>query len=279
MKEMDCKQKSDHAIGVFDYGSGGLTVVQAIAHVLPNEKFIFLADEAKVNQKEEEETARRHKIEDALCYANFLSEQNVKMIVVACNLMSVFAMDALQKHFDIPVVGLVQPGIDGLKDQIDCPENKKVAVFTTDMAAYLNLFSQIYEKAYPGIQVYEIGCGNLPKVIDDDLVGTAEADQEVRKCTEQTPKDISAALLACTRFPILMDSFVKSLPVIPIIDPAKNLAAEVKHILEKEDLTTKRVQPNDSVFYTTGNLDAFQNVAKHCIDAIPFSVKQAENLR
>lgn len=266
------RRKAEDAIGVFDYGSGGLTVVQAIAELLPNEKFIFLADEAKINKKEDEDTTRMKKKEDAFRYADFLSNQNVKMIVVACNLMSAFAVEALQQHVDVPVIGLVQPGVLALKEHIDFSASKKIGVFTTEMAASLKLFSRIFEKAFPGIQVYEVGCPTLPKVIDDQLVGTEFADEEVQKYADQMPLDVDAVYLACTRFPILKSSFARIFPSIPIIDPAQKLAQNVCEILEEQKMLAERPEP--SIFYTTGKKEIFYKVSEQLIKTNQFHVEQ-----
>lgn len=272
----NCCHDASAPIGIFDYGAGGLTVVQSIAQVLPNERFVFLADEAKKNHREEEDVARRHKIEDALRYAEFVCRHHVKLLVVGCNLMSVFALEALQQHVDVPVIGLVQPAVTAISERVARPEDKKIAVFTTEMAAYLKLFTRTFEKAFPGIQVFEVGCGSLPKIIDDNLAGTEAADEEVRKYTNQVPDNISAALLTCTRFPILMGSFEKSLPPVPVIDPAKSLAVIVKETLASRDLLAG--QPAQSVFYTTGDPLPFAYTAKQLIGKTSFVVERAELL-
>ncbi len=274
MEQNRDKRKATDAIGVFDYGSGGLTVVQAIAELLPDEKFIFLADEAKVNTKEDENTTRMKKIEDAFQYADFLYNRDVKMIVVACNLMSAFAVEELQRHMDVPVIGLVQPGVLALKEHIDFSAERKIGVFTTEMAASLKLFSRIFEKAFPGIKVYEVGCPALPKVIDDQLAGTDIADKTVQQYADQMPSDVDAVYLACTRFPILKSSFGKIFPNIPIIDPAQNLAKNVCEILRKQNILAKR--PEASIFYTTGKKEIFYKVSEQLIKTNAFSVEQLD---
>lgn len=259
-------------IGVFDYGIGGLTVVKALSAALPNEHFVFLADEAKVNTPEEEEPARLHRTEDALRYASFLQTQHVKMIVVGCNLMSAFAMDTLRQKLDIPVIGLVEPAIAALAQTLDHPETKKAAVFTTEMAAYLHLFTRKLQAAFPGISVTEIGCGKLPALISSGLADSPAADQMVREYAVQAGADLDAALLTCTRFPVLMRSFERALPGIPILDPAQTLPQLVTDILDREHLHAPADTAGTNHFYTTGDAAVFEQAAAEILGTeFPFS--------
>lgn len=264
-------------IGVFDYGIGGLTVVQALSTALPDEHFVFLADEAKHNTPEEEEAARRHRIEDALRYASFVRAQGAKLIVVGCNLMSAFAIDTLRETLDVPVIGLVEPALTALSREITHPAEKKVAVFTTEMAAYLHLFTKALNRAYPGIQVAEIGCGRLSDVIAAGLADTPEADRVVRDYAEQAGEGIAAALLTCTRFPLLMGSFARALPGTPILDPAQALPQLVSEALLRSALRAPVGSVGMSRMYTTGDVSAFKGAASDILGSVlPFRAEKIE---
>src|SRR5581483_1239064 len=98
---------SDSAIGIFDSGVGGLTVVHAMLERLPREELIYLGDTARVpyGSKSAETVARYSKMS-----ARFLLSQGVKMIVVACNTASAYALDELRASVEVPVLGAVEPG-------------------------------------------------------------------------------------------------------------------------------------------------------------------------
>ena len=94
-------------IGEFDSGVGGLTVVKELMEQLPNERIIYYGDTARVPYgNKSRETVIRYSRE----IADFLCEQNVKAIVVACNTASALALDELNKSVDVPIIGVVKPG-------------------------------------------------------------------------------------------------------------------------------------------------------------------------
>src|SRR6516165_800166 len=97
----------DAPIGIFDSGVGGLTVVRSLGERLPHEELIYLGDTARVpyGSKSEETVARYSRMS-----ARFLISQGVKMIVVACNTASAFALEPLRQELSLPVLGAVEPG-------------------------------------------------------------------------------------------------------------------------------------------------------------------------
>jgi len=98
----------ERSIGVFDSGIGGLTVVRALAKRLPFENIVYFGDTARVPYgSKSSEVVRRYAWEDA----SFLIEKGVKMIVAACNTASAVALDDLRARLDVPVVGMITPGV------------------------------------------------------------------------------------------------------------------------------------------------------------------------
>src|SRR5215211_5720273 len=107
MSEVRPVKKSELPIGIFDSGIGGLTVVRQIHRVLPNESLVYLGDTARVPYgSKSPSTVVRFAGEDT----QFLLQQNVKAVVVACNTVSAWALPTLEKRFDVPVFGVIVPG-------------------------------------------------------------------------------------------------------------------------------------------------------------------------
>src|SRR5436189_4566535 len=103
----DAVKKSELPIGIFDSGVGGLTVVRQIHRALPNENLVYLGDTARVPYgTKSPSTVVRFACEDT----QFLIQQNVKAVVVACNTVSAWALPALQRKFDLPIFGVIVPG-------------------------------------------------------------------------------------------------------------------------------------------------------------------------
>ena len=94
-------------IGVFDSGVGGLTVAREIMRQIPNERIVYFGDTARVPYgSKSKETVTKYSRQ----IIRFLQTENVKAIVIACNTASAFALDTMQKEFDLPIIGVVKPG-------------------------------------------------------------------------------------------------------------------------------------------------------------------------
>ena len=112
-------------VGVFDSGVGGLTVAREIMRNLPSEKIVYFGDTARVPYgSKSRETIIRYSRQ----IIRFLQEQQVKAIVVACNTASAFALDAVRDEFDIPIIGVIEPGARVAAEQT---RNKRVGVIGT----------------------------------------------------------------------------------------------------------------------------------------------------
>lgn len=269
--------KKSAPIGVFDYGIGGLTVIKELEKAMPNERFLFLADEARVNSPQEESIARQIHTENAIRYASFLQSKGAKMIVIACNLMSVYGAEPLREQLDIPVISLVESTITAFSKEIKHPTEKKVAVFTTDIAAKVQLFTKKLQEIFPGITICEVACPRLAQIIAKGLAGHPEADRQVLEYVKTLDTPVDAALLACTRFPVLLSSFQKALPKIPILDPAKYLSPLVVETLASKGEDQKEKVTEISHFYTTGDALAFKQAGERILgEEVKFTVEHVD---
>src|SRR5258706_7208567 len=99
---------SELPIGIFDSGIGGLTVARQIHELLPNEDLVYLGDTARVPYGTKSPgTVVRFACEDT----EFLLQQNVKAVVVACNTCSAWALPILERKFKVPIFGVIVPGV------------------------------------------------------------------------------------------------------------------------------------------------------------------------
>ena len=117
--------EKEKPIGVFDSGIGGLTVVKRIASTLPEENIIYFGDTARVPYgSKSNETVIEYSLEDA----KFLMQKNVKAIIVACNTASSIAMGELKKNFNVPLIGMIEPGA---QTAVKATRNNRVGVIGT----------------------------------------------------------------------------------------------------------------------------------------------------
>jgi len=112
-------------IGVFDSGVGGLTVLREIMKIVPNENILYFGDTARVpyGPRDLEEVKKF-----VFKIVSFLYEKQVKLIVIACNTSTAAALSDLKVKFDIPVIGVIEPGA---RASVRVTKNKKVGVIAT----------------------------------------------------------------------------------------------------------------------------------------------------
>lgn len=187
-----------NAIGIFDSGIGGLTVVKRIAENLPNENIIYFGDTARVPYGSKSNTTV---IEYSIQDADFLIKKNVKLIVVACNTASSAALDALRERFEIPIIGMIEPGA---KMALELTKNEKIGVIGTNATINNKAYSSELLKLDPKADVVEKACPLFVPLAEEgwlDHKATYAAAEEY--LTELKSAKVDTLILGCTHYPIL----------------------------------------------------------------------------
>src|SRR5687768_1847659 len=136
------------SIGVFDSGIGGLTVMSQIAKVLPNEKILYLGDTARLPYGEKSpETIIRYTIENTI----FLTEQKIKMLVIACNTATAFALKKIQSILNIPVVGVIEPGAE---QALKVTKNNHIAILGTKGTISSKAYEKRIQELNPNAKIF-----------------------------------------------------------------------------------------------------------------------------
>ena len=139
-------------IGIFDSGIGGLTVVKSIDNSLASENIIYFGDTARVPYgSKSNSTIIEYSIQDA----KFLIKKNVKLIIVACNTASSVALEKLRSEFEIPVIGMIEPGA---KAAIAATKNKRIGVIGTDSTISNKAYSTELLKLDDSLEIHEKAC-------------------------------------------------------------------------------------------------------------------------
>src|SRR5436190_19613438 len=134
-------------IGVFDSGVGGLTVYRALHEHLPNERFVYLGDTARVPYGTKSlQTVERYAVENA----QFLAARGIKLLVVACNTASALALPAIRRELNIEVVGVIGPGA---RAAVAGSSGKRIGVIATESTVQSGAYTTAIEKADPNANV------------------------------------------------------------------------------------------------------------------------------
>src|SRR5262245_25233515 len=187
-------------IGIFDSGVGGLTVYKALHERLPNERFVYLGDTARVPYGTKSlATVERYAVENS----KFLEAHGIKLLVVACNTASALALPAIRKAIKAPVIGVIEPGS---RAAVEIAQDKNIGVIATEATVQ----SHAYAKAIAAMggkgKVIERACPLFVPLAeegwaDSDVARTVARDY----LSEFTGKTLGALVLGCTHYPILRD--------------------------------------------------------------------------
>ena len=223
---MVCKRRDGLKVGVFDSGVGGLTVLRALRETLPNVDLIYLGDTARVPYGvRSRETVVRYSLE---C-AEFLTSQGIDALVVACNTASSYAVDVLSRSLDIPVVGVVDPGV---KSAVKVSKGK-VGVIGTSATINSGSYQRSLEKH--GLKVFSRACPLFVPLVEEGILEGEVVDRVVdmylRDLKEQ---GVDTLILGCTHYPLLKEPIQKSMGDVNIVDSSEAVAEVLRSIVPNE---------------------------------------------
>ncbi len=244
-------------IGVFDSGVGGLTVVKELIHQMPGEDLIYFGDTARVPYGiKSQETVIRFSIENIL----FLLKQDVKLICVACNTVSSFALPVIKNHFKIPIVGVITPAI---REAVYATQNKRLGVIGTRGTISSHAYEKEIKNLDPEIKVTALSCPLFVPFAEEGLLsGSAVEEVAANYLKPLKAARVDTVILGCTHYPLLKPVIRKILgEKVKLIDSAKQVAIEVKKILSAEgELSNSRNGKHE--FYVSDNPEWFTGLAK-----------------
>jgi glutamate racemase len=234
---------NNQPLGIFDSGIGGTSIWQAIHHVLPNEKTIYLADSknAPYGQKSKDEII-------ALCIKNteLLLKMDCKLIVVACNTATTNAIQELRAKYNIPFIGIepaIKPAATNSRTQI-------IGILATQGTLNSELFNKTAEKFQEIKIIEQVGHG-LVELIENGEINSPQMTKLLRSYLQpMIDVDIDYLVLGCSHYPYLIPQIKKILPDnIQIIDSGEAVARQTQCILrEKVGFSDGKVA--DPIFYT-----------------------------
>ena len=249
-------------IGAFDSGLGGLTVLKEIRNLLPTESIVYFGDSGRAPYgTKSKETVIKYTFQNI----RFLLNQDIKMIVIACNTASACSIDLVKHSFDIPVVEVVEPGaVSAVRETV----NKKIGVIGT--VATVN--SGVYEKAIsrldPSIEIFQKACPLFVPLVEE---GWWENDIAVRIVEEYLlplkEKGIDSLVLGCTHYPLLYNTISKVMGEgVKLVSSALEVAKVVKEVINKNNAARDDKITPVYRFYTSDSVEKFESLANSILN-------------
>jgi len=243
-------------IGIFDSGIGGLTVFSAIAQRLNQESMIYLGDTARVPYgTKSPETVRRY----ALACARLLTDRDIKLLVVACNTASAFALETLADALPMPVVGVVVPGATAATRHTQAG---RIGVIGTVGAIHSGAYQRAIAERLPQAQVYAKACPLFVPLVEEGWIdGPVPATIAQTYLEALLQENIDTLILGCTHYPLLKETLGAVCgPAVRLVDSAEETALAVGALLESHDLAAPLGHMATHRFLVSDSPEAFCQV-------------------
>jgi glutamate racemase len=288
LKPLTSELNTSLPIGIFDSGVGGLTVYRALHDRLPNERFVYLGDTARVPYGTKSlATVERYALENA----RFLEARGIKLLVVACNTASALALPVIRAGVSVPVVGVIEPGARAV---VERSKGRRVGVIATEATVQSGAYRREIERLAPQTKVVERACPLFVALAEE---GWAESDVARAVASEYLQEfrggEVDALVLGCTHYPILRRVIQETVGAsVELIDSGEATARAVAELIDAKKLRRKTDTPTGKLFaarararrlcdnldnfYVTDAADRFARVAERFLGSAPSVLEAVE---
>jgi len=249
---------SHQPIGLFDSGFGGLTVMREVVRLLPQENLIYLGDTARLPYGNK---SPQTVLEYALENASFLLEKKIKLLMIPCHTACSHAFDTLQDRLSIPVIGVVQPGLELLLEKT---LSNRVAILATPSTIGSELYQNLIRAKRPHIEVHSVACPLFVPLVEEGFYNHPSAALIAEAYLSPLfKKGIDAALLACTHYPLMRSVIQQVLgPKVQLIEPAESCAFQAKNYLALHHQLNMQNNKPSYEFYVSDDPEKFRRLGK-----------------
>ena len=256
----------DRPIGMFDSGFGGLTVARALIDLLPMEDLVYVADTARYPYGARPLGEVRHFASQIT--RKLVEEDNVKLVVVACNNATAAALDELRYEFDVPLVGVIDAGVRAM---LSVTRSGRVGVIgtvgTIASGAYQRAVAERRRSSSGGPPV-ELTCAACPGFVELVERGEIRTDQALvlaeRLLAPVRAAGVDSLLLGCTHYPYLARTIGEVMgPDVVLVSSADETAFEVRSILAETGLRRRTSSRGEHRWVSSGEVGPFVRLGQH----------------
>ncbi len=264
--------KNRSPIGIFDSGIGGLNTLKILKEKLPNEDFLYFADNINLpyGDKNKEEI-----IKFSTNIAKFLVEKNVKVILIPCNTSSSNSLNAIKEITNsTEVFDIISPIVYDISKNND---SKAIAVIATNGTVKSNIYLQKFQFYNPKIHVIQIPCPELVSIIESNRINEEQIDKILLQYFDEILKnsEIRILIYGCTHYQHL-DTKIRKIfsehqKIIEILNPDDFLCMKVLNFLQENNLLNENESKQKIDFYVSGNKEQFFQSANNFFDFVELS--------
>ncbi|WP_028778930.1 glutamate racemase [Shimazuella kribbensis] len=246
---------NNHAIGVFDSGVGGITVVKEMMRQLPHETIYYFGDTKRLPYgPRTTEEVKQFTLE----VIQFLLQFPLKAIVIACNTATAAALNDVRELVSIPVLGVIEPGA---RAAIKGTINGEVGIIGTIGTMKSGAYERTLRRIHPEIITHSLACPSFVPLVEDGLRHSSYADELVAETLQPLQGlGMDTLILGCTHYPLLASSIQKAMGErVKLISSAEETASELSTILQYRRMLATKHQKHR--FFTTGEVEQFSKLA------------------
>ncbi len=255
-------------IGIFDSGFGGLTVARAVVDQLPYEDVLYLGDTARAPYGEKPLAEVR---EFALECLDHLVEQDVKLLVIACNSASSAVLRDARERYPVPVVEVIMPAA---RRAVGATTTGRVGVICTEATANSLSYDDAFTAA-PQVELITAACPRFVEFVEAGITG----GPELLACAEEYLKplraaDIDTLILGCTHYPLLTGVISYVIGDVTLVSSAEECAKDTYAVLTRRGLVHETPRQSRIRFLTTGSPDQFARLGTRLMPGMIDNVEQ-----
>lgn len=249
----------NNPIGLVDSGIGGLTVVKESQKQLPNEQLIYIGDTARMPYGPRSE---KEVIDYTFQMAHYLvNEQNIKMLVIACNTATARALSQLREQLCIPVIGVIQPGAEAA---VSISQNKKIGLIATQGTVESQVYNEKMLAIDNNVQITSQAEPEFVTLVENNLYQSDEAREVIaHHLSAFKEANIDTLILGCTHFPLLTPFIQEAVGSdVTLVDSGAKTVAVMKQYLDELDIHSEvKHNHSDDIYNTTGDKLKFKTIA------------------
>lgn len=244
-------------IGIFDSGVGGLTVFKQIRKELPNENIVYLGDTKNFPYGNK---TKKEIIKFAIENTEILIKKGVKLIVIACGTATSQAIDILQEKFYIPIIGIIEPTIQYVKEQ----NIKEIGVIATEGTIRSGAWEKKLKEHIEDIKVINKACPMLATIAEQGKAESKEGRKAIKEYMEPFKENnINKIILGCTHYPIYEKIIREEFEYdIELIDTGIAVSKYLEKFMKEKSLSNREHHRKESIFLTKPEKE-FKNIAKN----------------
>jgi glutamate racemase len=255
------KRSASSPIGVFDSGLGGLTVFKALARRMPEESLVYFGDTAHVpyGSKSPEAIARY-----SAAVARFLSGRGIKLLVVACNTSSAWALPAIRRAAKVPVIGVIEPGA---RAALAASRGGRIGIIGTEATVKSGAYPKALKALSPRALSVTAACPLFVPLVEEGWWSGPVVEAVARKyAAPLKTARVDTVILGCTHYPYLKPVLAKAMgPRVRLIDSAEETARETERVLSDLGLRAARGRRGRREFFASDAPDRFARLGRRML--------------